>query len=119
ADLRKFELIATDDRLSPEQKAAALRELTGAIGNIPESELTSAERQVLEMLRKETAAGKDAVDKSASILAASQRAAEKSRIAAASRAAEFVPFENADKATAAAEAQFPDVRELLARYYSK
>src|SRR5258708_17773271 len=59
-EFRRFELQATDARMPASVKANLLKELQNKIGAIPESELAPEVRELLDMLRKETGAGKTA-----------------------------------------------------------
>ncbi len=118
AELHKLELIATDPELSAARKSEALKELNDAIGGLPESELTPDVRQLLDTLRKD-AAPPDATAKADGSIVKSANGEEKSARAFPVKPADYKSFENVDKAWAASESQFGDVRERLARYYQK
>lgn len=117
-ELHKLELIATDPQLSAAMKSEALKELNDAIGGLPESELTPDVRQLLEALRKD-AAPPSPVAKADGSIVKSATGQEKSKQMAEVKPADYKPFDNVDKAWAASESQFGDVRERLARYYQK
>jgi hypothetical protein len=120
AELRKLQLIATDPDLLAAAKSEALKELLNSMGGIPESELTPEVRQLLDILRKETASKSVANPEAAgSIASATQNQSEAQRFAAEAKAAGYRPFENPDKGWAAAEANFPDVAERLKAYYER
>lgn len=116
AQLRKLELIATDPNLPPSAQASALNELQNAIGNIPESELTSDVRQLLDTLRKSSAAAetKAAGNQTGSAQQSDgkpQRPSEKPGV-------EYDAFQAVEKAWRSGEPRFSDVRDALRKYYA-
>jgi len=115
AQLRKLELMATDDKLPTSMKADALKELNDALGGLPESELTPEVRQLLEMLRKDIGA-KDGVKYQGQSVAATDRT-ESPKETSANRAAAYAPFKDTERAWSNSESHFLDVREQLKKYY--
>jgi hypothetical protein len=120
AQLRKFELMATDPNLPAAMKGEALKELNDAIGGLPESELTPDERQVLDLLRKQAAAENFTKPREGSVTVNASEThpnREKTNSSSSEKAANYARFEDAEKAWAVSESRFMDVRERLAKYY--
>ncbi|MEI6233284.1 MAG: hypothetical protein WCT04_09540 [Planctomycetota bacterium] len=116
AQMRKLEL-AIDPHMPTVLKSELLKELNEAMAGISENELTPEVRHLLNMLRKDLDASippKKNADGSISV--ATKTDAERAgRVDA--KVAVYERFGNVEKAWAASETQFEDVRERLARYY--
>lgn len=118
AQMRKLELIATDNQLPAFMKTDALKELNEAIGGVSESELTPDVRQLLDMLRKDTGAEVSNSKTDGSVQFTSKKEVAQPSAAGASPA-EYKAFENVEQAWASSESVFPDVRKRLDTYYGK
>jgi len=119
-DLLVFQLKATDPLLPAAAKAELLKELLKKIGNVPESELSPEVRELLNMLRSEVAS-KDGGGKTGTEEGRQQGKAngEPSEGAAnpLAGAAQIPDF--TERAMAAVEQNFGDVREQLGKYYKE
>ncbi len=116
ADRMKFELIAGATDLPEAMKCEALKDLTDAIGNIPESDLTAADRQLLEKLRNDVGQ-ETAKPVQGSVTANGAPEKPRSLQPAEGHAADFKTFSELEKAWAAPESNFADVRDRLDKYY--
>ena len=115
AQLRKLELMATDDKMPAPMKADALKELNDAIGGLPESELTPEVRQLLEMLRKDVGIKKDVKKDGQSVGVTERTESPKDR--SEQSAAAYAPFKDTERGWSEADAHFFDVHEQLKKYY--
>ena len=117
AQMRKLELMATDPQLSTASKRDALKELNEAIGGIPEGDLTPEVRELLDLLRTQTASVKSDKDAAGALRVSTKHEPANSNPAAPSPA-EYTPFQNVEQAWASSAADFEDVRTRLAAYYA-
>ena len=125
-ELRRFQLLATDARLTDAAKADVLKDLQGKIGTVAESELAPEVREVLDMLRSSTPehTEKKGKTEAASAKGGNQQGAEAAKSAPHSVAVAPVEAlvnipEFKEKAFAAISLHFSDVQEQLNRYYKQ
>jgi len=119
-ELLKFQLASSEAELPADVKAHLLKELQLRIGNVPESELTPEVRDILNALRSPDASekktGGEAETKLGSADIKGKPTAEDVARAHESGVAANVP-QFRERAYAAVQQQFPDVKTMLERYY--
>ena len=116
AQMRKLELIATDPNLPPSAQADALKELQNAIGNIPENELTDDVRQLLDTLRKSSAATETKAI--GNLTANAPDSVEKPNRPSVKPGIEYEAFQAVEKSWTAGSPRFSDVKAALRKYYA-
>jgi hypothetical protein len=118
-EVLKYELLAQDEMLPPEVKAAFLAELESKLAGMPESDLDSDILRIRDTLRasqpQDSASGKEG---QASAQSAGQESREAGAAVAVARWTPPPPPRPAQVRAFAREA-FPDVEPFLVRYYSK
>lgn len=119
--LKKFQLLATDEKLSQAEKSKIEMELRDKIGAIPESELAPALRELLDMLREETG-GKKKADGREDGKTGSQQNLAKENSGADGNNGSATPVQNIvpeffERPFAAQRDSYPDVQTRLDRYY--
>jgi hypothetical protein len=116
-DRYRGRIVALDDRLSKEEKAAMLRELESKLGSLSESDLPDEDRALLAELREQIGGKKTAKEPKGGTMStrASQNeepaSAEPRHVGAASAGRSPVEL------VAIARDRFPDEADALARYY--
>ncbi len=122
-ELCRMKLVATDSDMPTGQKLAVLKELLSKVGLTPENELTPEVRELLDLLRQEThqvdgqTAGSEAAPKpnagasSSHVGAHADEGGIPKSLESARLPATF------EKVWTQWNGQYPDVREVLTRYY--